>query len=129
MFPGNCFTGYGNVSTSIFKYISHASDMIAKAEPLLFLGQMPQSDVAFLFPRSSFAWDVPEGVSCPGGNESPAGRAMDYAAVLAGKLSLALHVLAMILSLMTHAQRWRARRHVSDAGTARQGWPHHRLYR
>ena len=84
MFPGNCFTDYGNVSTSIFKYISHSSDMIAKAEQLLFPGQMPQSDVAFLFPRSSFAWDVPAG-PCPHGNESPASQAMDYAAVLAGK--------------------------------------------
>jgi hypothetical protein len=85
MFPGNCFTDEGNVSTNIFKYISHASDMMAKAEPLLFPGQMPQSDVAFLFPRSSFAWDVPEGVSCPHGNESPADAAMDYAAVIAGE--------------------------------------------
>ena len=58
--------------------------MIAKAEQLLLPGQMPQSDVAFLFPRSSFAWDVPAG-SCPHGNESPASQAMDYAAVLAGK--------------------------------------------
>jgi hypothetical protein len=83
MFPGNCFTGYGNVSTNIFKYISHSSDMIAKAEPLLFPGQMPQSELAFLFPRSSFVWDVPAG-SCPRGGESPANAAMDYAAVLAG---------------------------------------------
>ena len=58
--------------------------MIAKAEQLLFPGQMPQSDVAFLFPRSSFAWDAPTG-SCPHGNESPASQATDYAAVLAGK--------------------------------------------
>lgn len=89
MFPGNCFTDEGNVSTNIFKYIAHASDMIAKAEPLLFPGQMPPAEVAFLFPRSSFAWDVPEGVSCPGvgGTESPAGAAMDYAAVLAGNKS------------------------------------------
>ena len=87
MFPGNCYTDYGNVSTDIFKYISHASDMISKAEHLLFPGRMPTSDVAFLFPRSSFAWDVPvqtEAESCPHSTESPAGTAMDYAAVLAG---------------------------------------------
>jgi hypothetical protein len=89
MFPGNCFSDFGNTSADIYKYISHASDMIAKAEHLLFPGQMPQSDVAFLFPRSSFAWDMPDGV-CPQSTEDPAGTAMDYAAALAGTLTFRL---------------------------------------
>ena len=72
--------------------------MIAKAEHLLFPGRIPTSDVAFLFPRSSFAWDVPvqsgnSAESCPHSTESPAGTAMDYAAVLAGTATFYSQVL------------------------------------
>ena len=90
MFPGNCYTDFGENSSRIFHYIAQSGDMIAKAEPLLFPGKMPQSQVAFLFPRSSFAWDQQDTAlnTCPGtgGTEDPHNLAMDYSAVLAGAL-------------------------------------------
>ena len=57
--------------------------MVARAEPLLFPGRMPRSDVAFLYPRSSFLWDVPRGI-CPMSTEDPGAQTMDYMAAIAG---------------------------------------------
>ena len=42
---------------SMFQYIATANRMIADAEDLLFAGTMPVSDVAILYPRSSWIWD------------------------------------------------------------------------
>ena len=59
LFPGNCWSAIGmhEKNHSMFHWIGEASRMIADAEDLLFPGEMPTSDVAILFPRSSWLWD------------------------------------------------------------------------
>ena len=49
---------------SMFKYIATANRMIADADDLLFAGTMPVSDVAILYPRSSWIWDNASYASC-----------------------------------------------------------------
>jgi hypothetical protein len=59
LFPGNCWTAIGmhEKNHSMFHWIGEASRMIADAEDLLYPGVMPVSEVAILFPRSSWLWD------------------------------------------------------------------------
>jgi hypothetical protein len=59
LFPGNCWSAIGmhEKNHSLFHWIGQASRMIADAEDLLYPGTMPDSDVAILFPRSSWLWD------------------------------------------------------------------------
>ena len=89
-FPGNCWSAIGmhEANHSTFVYIAEASRMIAEVEDLLIDGAMPTSQVAILFPRSSFLWDeasggVYGGVG-PHGTEDPGATAMDYMAVMTG---------------------------------------------
>jgi hypothetical protein len=42
---------------SMFQYVAESNRMIADADDLLFAGTMPASDVALLYPRSSWIWD------------------------------------------------------------------------
>lgn len=49
--------GMHEANHSMFKYITTANRMIADADDLLFAGTMPDSDVAVLWPRSSWLWD------------------------------------------------------------------------
>jgi hypothetical protein len=73
---------------STFVYIAEASRMIAEVEDLLIDGAMPTSEVAIVYPRSSFLWDEASGGIYgpvgPHGTEDPGATAMDYMATLAG---------------------------------------------
>ena len=89
-FPGNCWSAIGmhEANHSTFVFIAEASRMIAEVEDLLIDGAMPTSEVAILYPRSSFLWDEASGgiygAIGPHGTEDPGATAMDYMAVLAG---------------------------------------------
>ena len=56
--------GMHETNHSMFKYIATANRMIADADDLLFAGTMPVSDVAILYPRSSWLWDNASYASC-----------------------------------------------------------------
>ena len=74
VFPGNCYSEEAigaagtyppnrqNASKSaLFAEMAEASRMIAGADDLLYEGEMPYSNVAILYPRSSWMWDVVNG--------------------------------------------------------------------
>jgi hypothetical protein len=89
-FPGNCWSAIGmrEPNHTTFTYLAEASRMIAEVEDLLIEGSMPPSELAILYPRSSFLWDVASGGRYgpvgPHGTEDPGATAMDYMAVLSG---------------------------------------------
>ena len=58
-FPGNCWSAIGlhEPNHITFKYIAEASRMVAEVEDILAAGTMPVSQVAILYPRSSWLWD------------------------------------------------------------------------
>ena len=60
--------------------------MIAVVEDLLFEGAVPPSDLAILFPRSSFLWDVASGGNDlgPRRTEDSGQWTMDYLAAVVG---------------------------------------------
>jgi hypothetical protein len=69
-----------------FTMIAEASRMIAVVEDLLFEGAVPPSDLAILFPRSSFLWDVASGGNDlgPRRTEDSGQWTMDYLAAVVG---------------------------------------------
>ena len=72
----------------MFKYIAEASRMVADVEDILAAGSMPVSQVAVLYPRSSWLWDNASGGIYgpvgPHGTEDQGATAMDYMAAVAG---------------------------------------------
>jgi hypothetical protein len=88
-FPGNCWSAIGlhEPNRTIFKYIAEASRMIAEVEDLLAAGAVPVSQLAVLYPRSSWMWDNAsngEYGPIPSGTEDPGATDMDYMVVIAG---------------------------------------------
>ena len=74
VFPGNCYSGYAigqepsypgigqnTTHSALFAAMAEASRMIAGADDMLYEGEMPYSQVAILYPRSSWMWDVVNG--------------------------------------------------------------------
>ena len=89
-FPGNCWSAIGlhEKNHTTFKFIAEASRMIAEVEDILAAGSMPPSQVAILYPRSSWLWDNASGGVYgpvgPHGTEDQGATAMDYMEVIAG---------------------------------------------
>ena len=54
LFPGNCYSE----KPGLLRQEAEANGIIGAAEDLLWPGKRPRAQVAILWPRSSFAWDI-----------------------------------------------------------------------